>query len=255
MYRLFNEILNPYALSCLLTLGACVNLWRRRVETRRRLLLITVPLAVMVVISLPLVAHVANGTLEWQFTPRTQLPEDSQALVVLGGWSMPADPQRPQPLLGEDSIVRCLHAAELYRRGGPCLVVVSGGVAEPENNQPPVAPLMRELLSQLGVPPKDVLVEDHSTSTYQNAQECQKILAEREIERITLVTDARHMLRATCCFRRLGFDVAPAPCDFRVAQFDFKFADFLPASQAAGSIGEVAHEWIGLAWYWLHGRI
>ncbi|HEV3339877.1 MAG TPA: YdcF family protein [Pirellulales bacterium] len=254
MYRTFNELLQPYLLFCLLASGACINLWRKRVESRRRLALVSAPLAALVLISLPPVARLANLTLQRRFTPRTDLPDGTQAIVVLGGWSMPTDERRPRPLLGADSIYRCLHAAELYRRGGPCLVVASGGVAEPQKGQPAVAPLMKELLCELGVAPDDVLVESGSTTTYENGIECRKLLFERGIERITLVTNASHMLRAARCFARLGFDVTPAPCDFDATTLNASLSSFLPSCESAAASSKAAHEWMGLVWYWLRGR-
>jgi uncharacterized SAM-binding protein YcdF (DUF218 family) len=255
MYRTINELLQPYTLFCLLAGGACLNLWRNRVESRRRLVLVSGPLAVLVLMSLPPVARLATLTLQGRFRQRTELPERTQAIVVLGGWSMPAHDRRPRALLGADSIFRCLHAAELYHRGGPCLVVVSGGVAEPEKGQPAVAPLMKELLCDLGVAARDVLIEDHSTTTYENGIECRKVLLARRVERIALVTNASHMLRATRCFGRLGFEVTPAPCDFDAVTLDASLSSFLPSCDAARATSEAAHEWLGLVWYWLRGRI
>ncbi|HWB13990.1 MAG TPA: YdcF family protein [Pirellulales bacterium] len=253
MYRIVKELLQPYTLFCLLAAGASVNLWRKRVESRRRLLFLSVPLAALVLISLPPVARLAHLTLEWRFKPRTELPEGNQALVALGGWSMSADHRRPRPLLGADSIYRCLHAAELYRRSGPCLVVVSGGVAQPEKGQPAVGPLMKELLVELGVASEDVLVDDRSRTTYENGLECRKLLSQRGVERITLVTNASHMLRAEACFNRLGFDVTPAPCHFDAGTLDASISTFLPSCDAAEASAEAAHEWLGLVWYWLRG--
>jgi len=51
-------------------------------------------------------------------------------------------------------------------------------------------------LVKLGVPATDVLVEDRSRTTSENAVETQKLLALRGISKILLVTDAAHDLRA-----------------------------------------------------------
>src|SRR5487761_1318288 len=245
-YRVINQILQPYTLLSLMLAVACANLWRQRRETPGRLWAVAAPLALLLLISTPAASYLAFATLEWRFEPLTQLPEGNQAIVVLGGWSMPADIRRPHPMLGADSIDRCLHAAELYHRGGgPCLILVSGGQAEPEKDQPPVGPLMKELLAELGVAPADVLVEDRSSSTYENARECQKILAQRHIERVTLVAKASDMLRASWCFRRVGCQVTPAPCDFKAGKFDASLSSFLPSARAATGSGDVAHEWLG----------
>ena len=69
------------------------------------------------------------GLLEWPHPSLTAIPPDAVALVVLGGGIMRADGVRGRPELTDDPLYRCLHAAELYRRDGPRLVVVTGGVS------------------------------------------------------------------------------------------------------------------------------
>ncbi|HJT32203.1 MAG TPA: YdcF family protein [Pirellulales bacterium] len=255
MYRVINEVLQPYTLLVLAASAALVWLWRKQGDNRRRLLWLIVPFGLLVIMSVPAVSDLAIGSLEWQFTPLTRLPDGTEALVVLSGALHPVDAFHPQPQLAADTLYRCQHAAELYRKGGPCLVIVTGGVVEPENDAPPLAALMRDYLIELGVSPDDLLAEDRSTSTYENAVECHKILQRRKIERITLVTNANHMLRAAACFRRLGLEVTPAPCEFLSTEFEWRPRTFLPSPGAARGIQEVWHEWLGIAWYWLHGRI
>ena len=62
---------------------------------------------------------------------------------------------------------------------------------------PPLGQMMKDLLVELGVPPEQIIVEDRSTSTYENAVECRQLLVERQMTRIVLVTDALHMRRAS----------------------------------------------------------
>ncbi len=255
MYRFLNEVLQPYTVLVLIASVALFRLWRKSADNRRRLLWLTTPLALLVLMSTPVVSDLLLGSLEWRFRPLTTLPEDTQALVVLSAGIFPADRFHPRPQLAANTLYRCQHAAELYHHGGPCLVVVSGGILYPEKDTPPLAELMREYLLALGVSPGDVLVEDRSTSTYENAVECHRLLNERGIERITLVTQANHMLRAAACFRRLEMEVTAAPCEFRSSEFEWRINRFLPSPSAARATQEVWHEWLGIAWYWLHGRV
>lgn len=255
MYRVVNDFLQPYALLVLIAAVALVGLWRKQPEGRRRLRWLIAPFVLLVLMSTPVVSDLLIGTLEWRFAPLSRLPEDTQALVVLSAGIHPADAYHPEPQLAASTLYRCQHAAELYHRGGPCLVVVSGGTLEPEKGVPPLALLMRDYLLEVGVSPADVSLEDQSTSTYENARQCEKILRQRGIERITLVTRADHMRRAAACFRRLGLEVTPAPCQFRSSEFAWRASKFLPSPSAARASQEVWHEWLGIVWYWLHGRI
>lgn len=255
MYSLANTILQPYTLLMLAASAALANLWFRRRETRRRLSFLTAPWLLLTVISLPAISHMAFGALEWRYAPLSQLPRDSQAIIVLSGGLLPADEYQLQPMLAEDSLVRCLHAAELYRASGPCPIVLSGGIVRKEDGPKPLAELMREFMIRQGAAPDDLIVEDRSTTTYENAVECRKLLGECGIDRITLVTEAVHMHRAARCFSKVGFEVMPAPCRFRASRYEHELQTYLPSAGAARGMQTVVHEWLGLAWYWWQGRI
>lgn len=254
MYRILNELLQPYTLLVLALIAAYLNLWRRRQETRRRLLLMAVPLLGLLILSTPAVSYLAFGTLEWQFAPLRSPPSENQAIIVLGGWLLGSDEFRARPVLGAETVDRCFEAAELYRQGGPRLVVTTGGAVD-EHESTTVAQMMRDFLVGQGVSPANMLEEDRSFSTYENAIECRKLLDERGIERIVLVTDALHMPRAVACFRKVGFRVTPAPCNYQASRFEVRPSTFLPSAGAVRGNQQVFHEWLGLCWYWLRGRI
>jgi uncharacterized SAM-binding protein YcdF (DUF218 family) len=157
--------------------------------------------------------------------------------------------------LESDTLIRCRHVADLYRRGPPRPVLVSGGKVDARVPGPAFAEVMRDFLLQLGVPVKDLIVEDASRTTYENAVESHKLLDGRGIRKIVLVTDAVHMNRALGCFRKQGLDVVPAPCHFQAGRLEGSVRDYLPNADAAASCRDVIHEWAGTAWYWLHGRL
>ena len=148
-----------------------------------------------------------------------------------------------------------MHAARLYRQGEPCLIVVSGGKVESDTPGPTLAEVMRDFLLTQGVAAKDILLEDKSSTTYENARETADLLSQRGIERIVLVTSATHMRRGEQCLRAQGLQVTASSCDHKATKFQWCVGTFLPNPYAAADVDMVAHEWIGLAWYWLWGRI
>jgi uncharacterized SAM-binding protein YcdF (DUF218 family) len=252
VYRFVTELLQPFTLAWLLT-AAALLFWRRR-TVGRRWLLFALPFAALTVVSLPATSHLALGTLERPFPPLENVPPEAEALVVLGGGVFPADGTRPQPELAPDSVYRCLRAAELYRqRRLP--VLVSGGEADPNGPWPAVAPPMRDFLITLGVRPEDLIVEDASRTTYENAVACQRLLAERGLNRVVLVTDAHHLWRSVACFRRQGIVVVSAGCRYRATRFEWSVFAFVPVPWAAENFQLAAHEWLGGLWYWVRGRI
>ncbi|MBN2477625.1 MAG: YdcF family protein [Pirellulales bacterium] len=255
MYRFIVFWLQPFPLLGLLLVLGLVNLWRKRELSRRRLLLVTIPLVGLVVLFMPASGYLAQGTLEWLYPPQDAPAEGFQAIVVLAGYVRPPDDVLPQAELGHSTLDRCLHAARVYARSGPCPIVVTGGKVDPHTPGPPAAHTMRDFLLTQGVAPSDLLVEDRSRTTYENATETKKLLAERGIDRIVLVTTATHMFRADRCFRVQGFEVTPSGCTYESTHFDWSVFSFLPHPSAADKVQQAVHEWLGILWYWLHGRV
>jgi uncharacterized SAM-binding protein YcdF (DUF218 family) len=257
MYSFFVGLLQPYLLLHLLVWLAVLNLWRKRRETRRRLLVLVVPLFALTLMSIPAAGYLAQGTLEWQYPALDHLPDDAEAIVVLGGWILPADEARTQFLPGSDSLYRCLHAARLYRQkaGGGIPVLVCGGKVDPSEPGPPVAEPMADFLRGQGVREDDLLLEVQSRSTHENAVEARRLLEARGIRRIVLVTDGCHMVRSERCFRKQGFEVLASPCGRQPAALEITLFTFLPDVHVPPLWGHVCHEWVGLVWYWVQGRI
>jgi uncharacterized SAM-binding protein YcdF (DUF218 family) len=255
MYGLINYLLHPYTLFFILAWLGVANLWRKRSEGRARWLLLTLPLGGLTLLSTPLLSDMALGSLEWQYPPLADDPVDASAIVVLsGGISLP-NARRSRAELNSDSVYRCLHAAEVYRRGPPRLVVVSGGKVDPSSPGPTLAEAMRGFLAELGVRNSDLVIEDKSRTTYENAVESGRLLKERGVTKIILVTGATHMPRALAVFRGQGIETSAAPCHFRAAPFEHDLYDFLPSPSAARGFQDALHEWIGIIWYRLHGRM
>src|SRR6516165_2523945 len=92
MYEFLVELLQPYALLYLLTGLAILNLWHRRRDSRRRLILLSVAFITLTAVSIPAVAHLALGTLEWQYEPADHRPERAGAIVVLACGVLPPGP-------------------------------------------------------------------------------------------------------------------------------------------------------------------
>jgi len=204
---------------------------------------------------MPALAFVALGTLEWRYPPLAQRPADAQGIVILSAGLMPPAAWRPQAELDEDALLRCLYGAELYHQGPPCPVLVSGGKVDPEMRGPSHARAMADFLERLRVAPADLILEQGSRTTFENAVECGKQLDKCRLRKVLLVTDAVDMLRAELCFQKQGIEVIPAACHYRAVSFDASVLDFLPSPGAARHCQRVGHEWLGTAWYALRGRL
>ncbi len=205
--------------------------------------------------SWPPTVFLTSATLERWFPYRIPEAGDAGAIVVLSAGLVSPGPSLPFPVADIDTQIRTRYAAWLYRRLGELPIVVSGGSLGPPGREIVVAELMRDLLVAQGVDPSDVWIEGRSLNTYENALYSARLLRVRGIRRVILVTQGYHMLRAALCFRKQGLDVVPAPCDLRSLEFPGQPDEFVPSAVAILENEDVLHEWIGLVWYWLAGRL
>jgi uncharacterized SAM-binding protein YcdF (DUF218 family) len=253
MYALISELLNPLLLIMVVMGLAVVGLWRNGPNGRRSLWILTASLALLWFVCTPLAAHLSLSTLETGYPPLERRPRDVQAIVVLGGSVRAPNSLRPWTELRRDSLRRCVEAERLYRQGEPLPVIVSGGKVDTSRPGPTLAAAMAQFLRNDGV--QQVVEEGASRSTYENAVETALILNRREVDKCLLVTDCTHMKRALACFQAQGIDCIPAAAHCSTEQFDVEVTTFLPYAAAAESQRIVLHEWVGMLWYWLCGRI
>jgi uncharacterized SAM-binding protein YcdF (DUF218 family) len=255
VYRFVASLVAPLSLGFLCALVATALLWRKRRGRRRRLAWLTAILLLLALSSTRLIGHPAIGTLEWMYPPESSLPDHAGVIVVLGSGTRVIEGPQEHVELDPSGAFRCIHAAKVYRRAGPCPVIVSGGKASAGDPGPAPSGAMRVLLIDLGVAASDIIVEDASRTTYENAVNSCELLEERNLADVVLVTDAAHMFRSAGCFRELGVDVVPAACNYRATSRRWSAETFLPMSCEARKTEAAAHEWLGIAWYWLRGRI
>jgi uncharacterized SAM-binding protein YcdF (DUF218 family) len=255
VYWLANLLAQPFLICYVLTLSTLACALRGREGRRWRVFFCAAALTLLTICCMPAVAWLALGSLEWRYPPGSVSADSAKVIVALAGSLRPADDGSEKFQLADDSLDRCVHAVRIYRANPSRTIIVSGGKVDPTFTGPTLASAMREFLISVGIPAEKILVEDRSRTTYENAAETAKILRKRGVQQIVLVTEAAHMWRADGCFRKVGLDVIPSGCNYRAGRQDWSLDDFLPSPYAAEHVDLVAHEWIGIAWYWLHGRI
>jgi uncharacterized SAM-binding protein YcdF (DUF218 family) len=255
MYTFLSELLRPPSLFFLVVFLALAYQWLRRPEERRRLLVLIVPVVVFLLCFIPAVSYLVMGSLEWAYPPLEQRPADIDAIVVLSGYIRPLNSAGTQYEPGEDTLYRCLRAAEVYRQGKPCPMLLSGGKVDPDTPGPTLAEGMRDVLVQMGIPARDLILEARSRTTYENAVESSRILQERHLTRVLLVTDGAHMRRSVACFQKQGVTVTPCGCRYRAAYLRGDVWDYFPQAGIPEDIDDAWHEWLGLAWYKATGKI
>lgn len=193
------------------------------------------------------VSHRMAASIEHQYPDHgIQALPQAQAIVVLGGsMHIPEGEHAASAIL--DPSDRLLVALRLYRAGKAALVVCSGGNSPlgAEQGKEPEAEAMAGLLAEWGVPGNAILTETRSIDTHENAAMTYALLESRGMRRILLVTSALHMPRAAAVFRKAGFDVIPAPADFRTG-WGGNALDWIPSAGHMVSAEAALHEWVAL---------
>lgn len=206
-------------------------------------------------VSMPVVAHWLQASLESRYPPRpvTAAPT-ADAIVVLGGAVGAPLPPRVYPDLG-GAADRVWHAARLYEAGKAPVVVASGGTLPWKEQAFREAPLMKQLLTDWGVPPDSILTESNSANTYQNAVNTAALLKEQGLDRVLLVTSALHMRRALATFRSAGVAARPAATDYHAVSGPTTLLDWAPSAGALQGSTATIREYAGYVVYWWRGWI
>ena len=217
---------------------------------RRRPLLVTA-IAGIFLLAWPPVAWVGAQVLEAWYSPKLPAADLVQAIVVLAAGAAPAEAPDLAPSLKENTYLRCQHALAIWKRNPRLPMLLCGGT-EP-GLKTSLASIMRRMMAEQGVPESMLWTEDNSTSTYENALFGTRILRQKGVQRIILVTEAYHMLRSERCFRKQGIVVIPAACNF--AHVGGEPNSVLPVGGGILLNEQTLHELVGLSWYLVKGRI
>jgi uncharacterized SAM-binding protein YcdF (DUF218 family) len=146
---------------------------------------------------------------------------------------------------------RLLHALQLYREGKIRKIILSGGSGALREVAATEAEELRRILLLAQVPEEDILLEDQSRNTRENALFTRDLLLRHpELREVLLVTSGFHMRRAVGCFRQAGVAVVPFAADFYST--DRRFGPdrlLLPQEQALYGWNKLLHELTGYLVY------
>jgi uncharacterized SAM-binding protein YcdF (DUF218 family) len=183
---------------------------------------------------------------------RTFRPEATyDAAVVLGGMLDPSASRASGEDELTDPVDRLTRALELFRAGRVKAIVISGGDVWPRPGVRPEAERLAARLQAWGVPAEALVVEGRSRNTRENALETARVVAERRLRSLLLVTSAAHMPRALGCFRAVGLEPDALPVDHRAS--DGEGESWLPRAAALSESTDVLRELLGRAVYRLAG--
>ncbi len=245
---LFKKIVTPFLLPpglfVLLLVAAAIWTWRRKERGGGWTLLAAALL--LWCSSMGATAQWAMGRLEADLA----IPEAPRAdvIIMLGGAAYDQVPDlsgRGSP--GPGTMERMVTAARLQRRLGIPIIVSGGKVFSTSAS---IATVTRRFLIDLGIPADQILMEDQSRDTYENALFSKRICERSGFRRPLLVTSGFHLKRALYCFQAVGLAVTPFPCALVTwPGKPITWYHFLPNAHALSASVEALHEGLGLIYY------
>ncbi|MBD2138826.1 YdcF family protein [Anabaena sp. FACHB-1237] len=211
--KLLPLFLYPLGLTCVSLIVALITLWKR---PKIAAICISLSLILLLVCSNAWVAKNLVKSLEWQNIPSVEIPQ-ADAMVVLGGATKSKIWPRTVVDLSETGD-RVIYAAQLYLQKKAPVIILSGGRINWRGSGTSESADMADILISLGIPKSAIIQEPNSLNTYQNAVNVKKILTEKGLKKILLITSAMHTPRSLKIFQRQGIDAIPAPTDFLVSE-------------------------------------
>lgn len=153
---------------------------------------------------------------------------------------------------------RIFQAITLYRTGKVKKILISGDSGYITDRGLHEARQMKSVLVKWGFPPEDILTEDISKNTHENAAESAKILKEhKDLKSYLLVTSGTHMRRSLACFKKEGLNCTPFSTDLITNQTGNYHWDqyFIPSMDNFSYWNKLIKEMVGYVAYSMAGYI
>jgi uncharacterized SAM-binding protein YcdF (DUF218 family) len=171
-------------------------------------------------------------------------------IVLLGGGHI-ADPRVPvTSQISNESLTRLVECLRIHRLIAGSKIIISGGAVYDSSSEASTLAKVAEILS---VNARDIVLDDLSRDTEEQAQNISSIVAH---DRFVLVTSAYHMPRSMTIFERAGLNPIPAPTAHLVKARQMNSPeDFYPSSMGIVKAEHAMHEYLGLLWLRMRNRM
>lgn len=241
IYKTIVSFLMPPGILFLAMLWLCWRLFKKRRPEAKWLAVVT---AIFYVLSMPYVGDRLMETLEARYAPPTVPTGD--VIIMLGGGATFGTPDVDGlGQLSGNAANRLLTAARLQRQLGVPVILSGGQVYEDTGRE---AVIGKRIMAGIGIAEDQIIVEDTSLNTQQNAANVRQIIAEKRFTQPILVTSAFHMPRSVLNFKKQGIAVTPYPSDYFVNQGgdSFYIGKWVPSADALRSSYIALHEYLGI---------
>jgi uncharacterized SAM-binding protein YcdF (DUF218 family) len=249
--KVLDFILSPvFWLVVLLFLGIIVKnqKWKRK--------FIVSGLVCLLFFSNPFISNKVMELWEIPLYNSSSITQPYDIAILLGGSLRYNDTVIGRPIYSH-SVDRLNQAISLYKRGKAKKILISGGSGFLMRPNEKESVVLASVLREFGIPDTDIILENESRNTYENAQFSTTIINSKfPGSTVLLITSSFHMRRSVACFEKAGLNVIPFPVD-RKSHANMNTPDriLLPDAVSLVTWDIVIHEWVGWIIYKLQGYI
>jgi uncharacterized SAM-binding protein YcdF (DUF218 family) len=250
--KIFWLVAEPISLAIFVGLFGIVLLFTRFARAGRALT--AGGIIALAIGSLTPVGAVLLRPLEDRFPQPSAPLSEPTGIIVLGGAVDTAKSKARHRIYLDADAARMTTGFELARRYPNAQLVFTGGSGSFPREGLAEAISVRDLWLSLGVPAGQMVFEEKSRNTWENALFTRDLVKPKPGETWLLVTSAWHMARSVGIFRRIGFPVVPYPVAYRTFGDGRDFQVSASAIDRLSMLDLGVREWIGLVAYWLTGK-
>jgi len=176
--------------------------------------------------------------------------------IILGG--MGRIDERQERFDFEYSGDRLFQALELYHKKRVNKLFITGGSGSINKPHHREATYIKKYLKAISIPDSNIIIENNSKNTYENAIFSKHILDSIHFNgSILLVTSSFHMRRSIAIFKKAGYkNITPYVTNkiTGLRKFEFDYC-FIPNIEAIFSLNLIIHEMVGYAIYKVKGYL
>lgn len=181
------------------------------------------------------------------------LPDKIDGVIVLGGFIDPVKSIQFGQVHVNDNAERLTEMMVLMHRYPKAKIVFTGGSGSIKNPNQKEADSLAHLLQLIGIE-NDVIYENKSRNTYENAVLSKAMLKPKLGDKWILVTSAFHMPRSVAIFKKQEWEVVPYPAGV----ISSGKLEFIPSFDVLGNFHKLSvamREIIGIIAYKLTNKI
>jgi uncharacterized SAM-binding protein YcdF (DUF218 family) len=225
-------------------------------KAARKKKFITTGIVLLILFSNPFILNTFMRT--WEIPSRRidsiKIPYD--AGVLLGGAMRYYNSEMDRVVYGSsaDRFIQCM---SLYKKGKIKKILISGGSGLLLQQQYKEAEQLKKVLLEMNIPDQDILIENQSKNTRENALFSAQILKKNfPGNKILLITSGYHMRRSLGCFKKAGINPDPFSVDEHSGKRQFTPDKLIIPDVAILQYWDILlHEWIGYVSYWIAGYV